>query len=74
MTGLLSDCCNEGPQIDTEPIDGKEAGICSGCGENTEFHYEDGCYVCGGTLKKVNGSLFTCTECAAMDEYPECER
>lgn len=74
MSGLLSDCCNSSPELDTEIIDGKQAGICGECGENTEFHYEDGCYYCGGDLKSVGGGYFVCTECGIYDEEPECER
>ena len=72
MGELLSDCCGAPPMFDTERIDGKNAGICDECGENTEFHYEDGCYLCGGKLKKV-GDYYQCVECLGYDEEMEGE-
>ena len=61
----LSTCCDELPSFELQD---DEDGICSGCGEHSEFYHDEGCENCGGELKMRRFMKERYMECQSCGE------
>ena len=69
MSEPLSMCCDDTASFETKELEGSQWGICSGCCEYSEFYFEEGCYRCGGDLKKSKyADTWVCEDCGEHDQ------